>query len=310
MKSSPAKLTKAFLNEILESVADNDQGRVTDYIPELADVDPDLIGIVAQTVEGKTVQVGNALEHNFSLQSISKLIVLIGLLEGYGLEQLLQWVRVEPSGSDFSSVARLDQFGPIPSNPMLNAGAIALCSHIPGNIEEKIRWIEDWMAKILGEKPNLNAKVFASERRTGGRNRSLAYLMESNGLMEGDITETLETYFALCSFEVTLPVLARLPTLLANGGQHDGKRVLSENTVAHTVSIMATCGLYNESGAHLVQTGMPAKSSVSGLMVAVLPGKVGITVASPRVNTKGNSVRGEQILIQLSQALHWHFALP
>jgi len=236
-------------------------------------------------------------------------VILIGMLETFHAEKVASWVRMEPSGDDFASVARLDQFGPVPYNPMLNAGAISLCSHIPGDkIEEKLSWLEEWMEKCFGEPLKINNKIFASERRTGDRNRSLAYLMKSNGVIDGDVEAILETYFYCCAFEVSLHQATVLAYLLANRGvSPSGERIIAIETVRFVIAIMATCGLYNESGRHLVRTGMPAKSSVSGLMIASVPNKAGIAVASPRVNRKGNSIRGELILEYLSNKLDWHF---
>ena len=124
--------------------------------------------------------------------------------------------------------------------------------------------------------------------------------------------ETLDLYFTLCSYEAQLLQMLYLPTLLANMGRdpHSGKQILSEDTCKITLAIMATCGLYDETGTHMVRTGMPAKSGVSGYTIAVVPGKAGVAVFCPRVNPKGNSIRGELMLESLSKAMNWHFAVP
>ena len=156
----------------------------------------------------------------------------------------------------------------------------------------------------------LNAKVFASERRTGDRNRALAYLLKSSNMIEGNVEWILETYFALCSFEVSPLDACYLPFLLANGGKNAaGEQVISLQTAIQTISIMATCGLYNESGTHLVKTGMPSKSGVSGYMIAVVPDVAGIVTFSPKVNPKGTSERGSLMLEHVSRELNWHFAI-
>jgi len=244
-----------------------------------------------------------------TLQSVSKLVILIGLLEEFGPKKVFNWVKVEPSGTDFASIARLDQFGPAPSNPLLNSGAIALCSRIPGNHEEQLSWLDVWVTKLFGEKLTITTTVYASERRTGDRNRSIAYLMKSTGVIENDIEMILDTYFCLCSYEANITQAAYLPMLLAAGGQLPGsERVFSRETANHVIAIMATCGLYNESGTHLVRTGMPAKSGVSGFTVAVSLKKAGIAALSPRVNKRGNSIRGEIMLEEIAKELNWHFA--
>ena len=297
------------LNDALEIAAKDQDGKIANYIPELASVDPELTGAAVRLLDGECVVVGDAATVKVTLQSIAKVVVLIGLLEDFGPKKVFSWVRVEPSGDDFASVARLDQFGPLPSNPMLNAGAISLCSHIPGNAEEQYAWLSKWMETVFNETLNVNHQVFASERRTGDRNRSLGYLLKSNNIIEGSVNAVLETYFCSCSFEATIEQISYLAMLLANKGcAPDGTQVISLRTVQQTLAIMATCGIYNESGTHLVRTGMPAKSSVSGLIVAVALGHGGVVTFSPRINRKGTSMRGELILEHLSDALKWHFA--
>lgn len=304
------QMIQSVLDEALLMAKNNHEGSHAAYIPELANVPPELTAGAIMMADGHRFVSGDEVDYVFSLQSVAKLVVLAGLLEEYGQDQVMAWVKVEPSGDDFASVARLDQFGPAPSNPMLNAGAIALCSHIPGHMEERISWLEEWAKKLFGESLNMNQKIFSSERRTGDRNRSLAYLMKSTGFVFGDVEEVLETYFHLCSFEATVVQAAYLPMLLANRGvAPDGTQVISEGTVKTVISIMSTCGLYNESGVHLVKTGLPGKSGVSGVILACALGRGGIAVASPGVNPKGTSIRGAIMLHHISNELGWHFAL-
>lgn len=251
---------------------------------------------------------GDAEDHRVTLQSTAKLVVLIGMLEEVGLSQMMAWVRLEPSGDDFSSLARLDQFGPIPSNPMLNAGSISLCSHIPGDFEQQKAWLEGWVKKLFGGPLAIHSKVEHSEMLSGDRNRSAAYLLQSNQLLGSSVEDTLKLYFGLCSYEIALARAAYLPYLLLRKGLNEkGEVIFSEKTAQRVTALMATCGLYNESGEHLVKTGMPAKSGVSGLILAVAMGQAGIAVASPRVNRKGTSLRGEMMLEYLSREMGWHF---
>ena len=295
------------LKAIVKSVREEDSGKVANYIPELAAIDNDLIGLSVVLPDGSQHYAGDNIPE-ITLQSAAKLVLLIGMLEEYGRDKVFSWVKAEPSGNDFNSLARLDQFGPIPSNPMLNAGAIVLSSHIPGVDEEQIAGLDDWMQKLFQKKCHINAKVLASERRTGNRNRSLAYLMKSNDLIKRPIKEVLECYFSLCSYEVTVQDAAMLPFILANRGRNiKGEQIISEETVRLVVTIMATCGLYNESGTHLLRTGMPAKSSVSGFILATSLDRAGIAAFSPRVNCKGTSVRAEMMLKALSEDMGWHF---
>ncbi|KTD35399.1 glutaminase [Legionella moravica] len=300
------------LKELVESAETNKAGNTASYIPELANVNQDLTALAVQQVGEQPISWTNAELNPVTLQSTSKLIPLIGLLEEVGAEQLFEWVKVEPSGDDFASITRLEQFGPKPSNPMLNAGAITLCSHIPGTGEHQFGWLEHWVKKLFKEKLSINPLVYASEKRTGDRNRSLAYLLKSRNNLGADVNETLDLYFALCSYEATLEQMLYLPLLLANGGTDPltNECIFSKETCKITLAIMATCGLYDETGTHMVKTGIPAKSGVSGYIIGTVPGKAGIVALSPRVNAKGNSIRGELMLEGLSKAMNWHFALP
>lgn len=301
------------LNQVLENAltlaCKNEGGKIASYIPELASISVDLTGIAVRLPDNTLFTAGNCDDEKVTLQSAAKLIVLIGLLEEFGLQEVYNWVRVEPSGDDFASIARLDQFGPMPSNPMLNSGAISLCAHIPGEAEQQIVWLEKWIKKLFGTSLGVNVAVYASEKRTGDRNRSLAYLLKNNRLIDDGIETVLETYFSLCSFEATIVEASYLALILANQGRSGkGTQVISPTTALQVNAIMATCGLYNESGTHLVRTGFPAKSSVSGLIVACAPRHAGLVTLSPRVNRKGTSLRGEIMLQHVSKEMGWHFA--
>ncbi len=306
------KLTKELLVQLVTHAEKNKEGTVANYIPELANVDEKITAIAISTLKGTTLTHSNRPLEPVTLQSTAKLIPLIGLLEEFGAEKLFEWVKVEPSGDDFASITRLEQFGPKPSNPMLNAGAITLCSHIPGQGEQQFAWLESWVQKLFNQRLRINPLVFASEKRTGDRNRSLAYLMHSRKNLGTSVPETLDLYFSLCSYEASLEQMISLPTLLANYGKNlrTGEQVISLETCKITLAVMATCGLYDETGTHMVRTGLPAKSGVSGYTIAVVPGIAGIVVFSPLVNSKGNSIRGEIMLEQLSHELGWHFAEP
>ena len=305
-------LNLILLKDLVKNAEKNQDGDSANYIPELANVNKDLTAIAVRPLDGDTVAYSNNPLHLVTLQSTAKMIPLIGLLEEFGADQLFDWVKVEPSGDEFASITRLEKFGPKPSNPMLNAGAITLCSHIPGDNEQQFAWLDHWVQKLFNERLHMNAVVFNSEKRTGDRNRSLAYLLQARQNLGSNVRETLNLYFTLCSYEALLEQMLYLPTLLANVGKDPttGKQILSIETCKITLAIMATCGLYDETGTHMVRTGMPAKSGVSGYTIAVVPGKAGIVVLSPRVNAKGNSIRGEIMLEGLSKAMNWHFAIP
>lgn len=284
-------------------------GAPATYIPELATVDPELTSACVALPDGRTFTAGD--RHRFTLQSSAKLALLTGLLEERGPDAVFAVVGTEPTGGSFASVAELEWRGPKPGNPLINAGAIALVARLDGDLEQRLGWIERWAERLYGARLPIHQRTWVSERRTGHRNRAIAHVLKGAGALQGSVDEVLEAYFALCSLEADVTQAARLPAVLAAGGiAPGGERVISARTAATVVSLMATCGMYDESGAHLAATGLPAKSGVSGVIVAVAPGRAGIAVSSPRINARGGSVRGHAMLRDLSAALGWHFALP
>ena len=307
-----SQLNTDLLKKLVHEAEKNTEGNTANYIPELANVNKNITAIAVQCLNGDKASYSNMHLDPITLQSTAKMVPLIGLLEEMGPEELFKWVKVEPSGDEFSSITRLEQFGPKPSNPMLNAGAITLCSHIPRTGTHPFTWLDHWVKKLFKEPLKVNPLVFDSEKRTGDRNRSLAYLLYNNHNLATNVTDTLDVYFRLCSYEALLEQMLYLPTLLANAGKDplSGEQVISIETTKITLAIMATCGLYDETGTHMVRTGMPAKSGVSGYTIAVMPNKAGIVVLSPCVNPKGNSIRGEIMLEGLSKNMNWHFAIP
>jgi len=297
------------LTDAVQLARTNNDGDLASYIPELAAMLPELTSAAIMLCNGERLVAGDFAQHRFTMQSVAKVILLAGFLEEAGEQQVFSWINAEPSGLPFSSATQLDIFGPVPANPLINAGAILLCSNISGDREARIAWLERWAEKLLGARVTANPNVFRSELETGDRNRALAYLMKSNGVIRGEVDEILATYFYLCSLEADIAQAAHMGMILANGGKSSaGVTILSERTVANVVAVMTTSGLYDESGMHLVRTGLPAKSGVSGLIVAVAVGCAGIAVCSPRVNSKGGSVRGHIILEYISRQLGWHFA--
>lgn len=289
----------------------NDEGEPASYIPELANAPLDALSAAITLREGHVVHAGDE-NHRFTFQSSAKLILLAGLLEERGEEAVFRVVGKEPSGGGFASLARLETHGPVPANPLINPGAIALSGLLEGHLEDRLAWIERWSQRLYGANLPVQQRVLASERRTGDRNRSIAFFLKAQGVIEGEVEDVLDAYFALCSIEGGVREASRLAAVLATGGlaPESGERVLSVRTASTVVAIMATCGMYDESGAYLCATGLPAKSGVSGVIVAVATGRGGIAVASPRLNKKGGSVRGHEVLRDLSRELGWHFALP
>lgn len=307
----PARIHRV-LADAVAAARPLEEGGPATYIPELAHADLGATSAAVTLMDGATLRAGDHATHRFTLQSSAKVVLLAGLLEERGDDAVFSVVGKEPSGGGFSSVARLETHGPQPANPLVNAGAIALCGLLDGNLEDRLGWIETWIERLYGERLTINPRVLASERRTGDKNRALAYMLKASGVLRGSVDEILETYFTLCSFEGGVEQVAQLGGTLATEGVHPTTRarVLSRYCSSVVVSLMATCGMYDESGAYLADTGLPAKSGVSGVIVAVAPGRGGIAVSSPRINAKGGSVRGHHILRTLAHRLGWHFASP
>ncbi|HSX20183.1 MAG TPA: glutaminase A [Gammaproteobacteria bacterium] len=299
------------LTKAVEHARHNKDGFVANYIPELRNVDPEILSASIALIDGTVLMQGDHLDFRFTLQSVSKLVLLIGMMEEFGAERVFSWINAEPSGLPFAAIGDLDRFGPVPSNPLINAGAICLSGRIPGTTDEQLHWVKKWINKLFAADLEFSDDVYHSEFGSADRNRSLAYLMKSTGVLKGEVEEVLKPYFSLCSYTVNIAQAAYLPMLLANGGvAPDGTRVISELTSNQVVSIMATCGLYNESGMHLVLTGVPAKNAISGLIIAVGSGRGGIAAFSPRLNPKGTSIRGHMIISEIARELDWHFAAP
>lgn len=217
-------------------------------------------------------------------------------------------VGVEPSGDAFNSISLNPKTG-APLNPMINAGAIATASLVHGETTEA-QWerIVDSMSTFAGRKLHLDAEVYRSESETGFRNRAIAWMLKNFGIIDGEPMASLENYFRQCSLLVDCRDLAFMAATLANGGVHPitGERALPLEHVERVLSVMATCGMYDFAGSWLYEIGMPAKSGVGGGIIAVLPGRFGIGIFSPRLDPKGNSVRGIKVCQQLSQDFGLH----
>lgn len=278
-------------------------GKVATYIPELKKGDPRLAGIALMTSQG-LYQAGDT-EHTFTLQSISKVITLLLALEQRGRETVFAKVGSEPTGDSFNSIVKLETASEKPLNPMINAGAIAVCSLLPGSsVEERFRLITDFLQKILDRPITVDEAVYASEKETGHRNRALAYFLKDINGLEGEVEEVLDLYFRQCSILVDCNDLARIGMFLATKGiTEEGIPLISADTVRLATTFMVTCGMYNASGEFAIQVGIPAKSGVSGGILGVVPGRFGVATFGPALDQKGNSVVGVRMLRQLSQVL-------
>ncbi|GGE39608.1 glutaminase [Pullulanibacillus camelliae] len=286
------------------------QGELASYIPELKRADPLRLGVSITTLDGKTLSVGHC-QDAFSLQSISKVLSLIMALMDNGFDNVFSKVGMEPSGEPFNSISKLETMeNHIPLNPMINSGAIAVSALIKGDsVAHRFERVLNFIQKIADDSTiTLNEKVYFSEKATGDRNRSLAYFMKSTGVIETDVDEALDLYFRLCSINVTCCHLSRIGAFLANKGVIPGQRqpLVSEDIIRVANTIMFTAGMYNESGESAIRTGIPAKSGVSGGILAVAPGRMGIGIIGPAINKKGNSIAGLSLLSAISKSYDLH----
>jgi len=281
------------------------EGEVATYIPELGRADKNKLGISIFCRDGSRFSCGDTKDR-FSIQSISKVISLAVALEVCGFDMVFENVGMEPSGDAFNSLIKLEGSNSHPYNPMINSGAIAVASFIEPKVsfEEMLK-----LARCFCQDDGivLDEKVYGSEMSTVARNRAIAYLLESKGVINGNVEEALDFYVKMCSLSVTAESLAGLGFLLANDGvDPSGKRLLNSDTVRVVKTIMLTCGMYDGSGEFAVRVGIPSKSGVGGGLLSVVDGKMGIGIYGPSLDAKGNSIAGRKILQFLSSQMKLH----
>jgi glutaminase len=279
-------------------------GKVADYIPELAKADPALVGIAVHKVDGEVCSAGDA-HQPFTLQSISKVFALAALMRLRGRVAALDGMPCEPSGDAFHSIVRLEEEAGHPRNPLINAGAILVSSRLPGaDAGEMAGTVGDLLTSVTGASLPIDAQVYASESATGYRNRALANYMQHFGLLQ-DAERACDAYFRQCSLSLDTVGLARAGLFLADGGRDpvSGMRVIEADCTRAILALMAMCGLYDQVGKFALNVGVPAKSGVSGGILAVVPGRMAIATYGPALGPKGNSVAGMAMLEFLSKEL-------
>ncbi|MDG5772935.1 glutaminase A [Mycolicibacterium fortuitum] len=303
-----AELVQHYLDRIRAEQIELRDGALASYIPELSTVDPESFGLSLSTSDGYVYESGDTAVE-FTIQSISKPFTYALALELIGHDAVDAKIGVEPSGEAFNEIS-VDNVTKTPKNAMINAGAIAAVSLVPGaGADERFDRILEFYSACAGRRLHVDMDVYGSEKATGNRNRAIAYMLASFGVLDGDPDEVLDVYFRQCSVRVTSTDLARMATTLARGGCNPmtGRRVIGAKVVRRTLSVMVTCGMYDATGDWVSAVGMPAKSGVGGGIVAVLPGQLGIGVYSPRLDARGNSVRGVEVCRNLSSQLGLHF---
>ncbi len=301
----------ALLDDVLAEIGPLDSGEPASYIPELAAADPDLLAFSVVGPHGRVRSVGDDAAE-FTIQSISKPFVLALALQEHGRERVLSHVGVEPSGEPFNAIS-LEAGTGRPANPMINAGAIAVSSLVPGDdVDSRTARIVECLSAFAGRSLWVDEAVYASESATGDRNRALAHLLRSHDVLEGDVDTAVESYFRQCSVLATVRDLAVMAATLAFGGVNPvtRRRVIDAAVARDVLSIMGSCGMYDFSGEWMLRVGLPAKSGVSGGVLAVAPSQFGVATYSPRLDAHGNSVRGGLIVETLSERFGMHLLEP
>ncbi|MGY3925948.1 glutaminase B [Aeromonas simiae] len=296
-----SQLLDAILAEVRPLIG---QGKVADYIPALAQVPANRLGMAVCTVQGELFTAGDA-DEPFSIQSISKALSLTLALTLYREEEI--WARVgkEPSGQPFNSLVQLEFEQGIPRNPFINAGALVVSDLLETRLTApRQRTLE--LARRLSGNPAVIADsvVARSEYQHSARNAAIAYLMKSYGNFHNEVDKVLQSYFNACAIRMSCVDLARAFVYLANRGTPlDGAPLLDARTTKQVNALLATCGLYDEAGDFAYRVGMPGKSGVGGGIIAVIPGELSVCVWSPELNKAGNSLAGTAALERFAERL-------
>lgn len=293
------------IEEVYQEVQEeNLRGKVANYIPELATVDPHQFGIALVDLKGNVYGVGD-YQNPFSIQSISKVHTLTMVFPKFDT-QLWSRVNVEPSGNPFNSIAQLEYEKGIPRNPFINAGALVITDALCSKFEKPVSQISDFINEIAGENcVEINQAVMKSEKNHAARNTALAYFLKSYKNFDNSIDEVLDVYFSHCAIAMNCVDLAKSFSFLANDGYSifANKEILTESHARRVNAILLTCGFYDEAGEFAYRVGLPGKSGVGGGVAAVMPHKFSIAVWSPELNEKGNSVKAIRALELLTNKL-------
>jgi glutaminase len=308
LQSQPHPDPQAFLQSLLDRCRELRSGKVADYIPELARTDPENFAIAMATVDGAVFEVGDH-RHSLSIQSMSKPFIYGLALDRMGRQEVHRKVSVEPTGEAFNSIIELEQ-DHLPYNPMINSGAIAMSALLhhadPQHASEQIMAM---FSAYFGRPAQIHEAVRDSELGAGHRNQAIAHLLRHFEVIGDDIDGALKLYAQQCAVAASTRDLALMAASLANGGVQPvtGERAIERRHLRDVLTLMFTCGMYDSSGAWAYTVGLPAKSGVSGGILAVVPGKMGLAVYSPRLDAHGHSVRGVEVLKAWSAA--WGLSL-
>ncbi|CAM3956198.1 glutaminase A [Corallococcus sp. ZKHCc1 1396] len=283
----------------------NTQGQCSQVYPALAKVDPRLFGVCVVGINGSSHGAGD-VDHPFSIMSVSKPFLFALVCQALGPEVARRKLGVNGTGLPFNSAMAMDLSPDGRTNPMVNTGALATTSLVPGTSPEaRWRFIHEGLSRFAGTRLALDEEVYASASKTHHRNQGLAWLLHGLGRLEMDPALTTELYTRQCSLAVTARELAVMGATLADGGVNPltRERVVDEEVCHHALAVMATAGMYETSGDWLYDVGIPGKSGIGGGIVAVAPGKGALGTFAPRLDAAGNSIQGQLVARFLSPRL-------
>jgi len=305
---TPAEI-QAALDGAYAKYKDLKEGKNADYIPALAKVDSNIFGIALVTADGKVYTTGD-VKSQVSIQSISKVFTLAKVIEEQGPDAIASTIGVDATGMRFNSIVSIEfsqkSLGGPEMNSLVNPGAIATTSKVKGSTRAEV-WnsILGYYSDFAGRPLTVDQEVFKSEADTNQRNQAIGYLMYAYGYIKANPMQATDVYTEQCSVSVNAKDLATMAATLANAGKNPvtGKQLMKAANVPHVLAVMATAGLYDDSGKWLYRTGLPGKSGVGGGLIAVSPGKFGIAVVSPPLDDAGNSVKAQKAIADVSNAL-------
>jgi len=285
------------------------EGKNADYIPALAHVDPNMFGIAVIGRDGKVFTAGD-VNTEVSIQSISKVFTMARVIQDQGPEAIEKTIGVDATGMKFNSIVAVEQAyklaGGPEMNPLVNPGAITATSMVQGATSDAI-WtkIIGTYNDFAGRQLSVLQDVYKSESDSNQRNQAIGMLMHAYGYIKQNPGQATDLYTRQCSVGVTAKDLATMAATLAFGGRNPvtGKQAMSSENIPYVLAVMATAGLYDDSGKWLYHTGLPAKSGVGGGIIAVAPGKFGLAVVSPPLDEAGNSVRAQKAITDIVNAL-------
>ncbi|MCD9538217.1 glutaminase A [Photobacterium carnosum] len=296
------------MQQALDETKTNMDGENASYIPFLASVPSELTGLAFVSVTGEIIQLQDT-DYKFAIESISKIMTLGLVLEQSGADALHSKIGAEPTGMPFNSVLALELHQGKPLTPLVNAGAMATVSLVKATDKEQ-RWqqILNFQSLLANSAITLSDEVNQSEQTTNTHNRAIALLLESSGRMYSEPLEACDVYTRQCSTLFNTVELATVGATLANGGKNpcSGKQLIQTQNIPHILAEMAMEGLYDTSGDWAYDVGLPGKSGVGGGLLTVIPNIGALAAFSPRLDPFGNSIRGQQMIKHVTQAMAWN----